>query len=156
MRLLFVCSGNICRSAMAAAYARDRLARSGLCGVVVESAGTLGLEEERASPAAVQVLREGGLDLSGHRSRGLESVRPCAAEIVIGMERSHLEAVERLCGTSAQERHLLRAFEGGADPRGGAPDLEDPIGGPIEGYRECFEAIRACVDHLVARLERGS
>lgn len=139
---------------MAAEYARASLARSGLEGVAVESAGTLDLEGERASAAAVQILREAGLDLSGHRSRGLETVRPCGGDLVIGMERSHLEAVERLCGGSAPERHLLRAFEGGSEPRDGAPDLEDPIGGPIEGYRECFDTIRVCVDHLAAHLER--
>ncbi len=137
---------------MAVEYARHRFAAAGLEEVVSDSAGTLGIEGERASREAGQVLREAGLDLSLHRSKGLEGADPCGADLVIGMERSHLDEVGRRCGAGAPRRLLLRAFESGPDPREGAPELDDPIGGPIEEYRECFATIRICVDHIADHL----
>ena len=138
---------------MAAQYARHRLARSGLHRVAVDSAGTLGIEGEPASREAIQVLREAGLDLSGHRSRGVRDTDLRTADLVIVMELAHLEAIERSFPWAAVPRCLLRAYEAGPEPAEGAPDLEDPIGRPIESYRSCFESIRRSVDHLVLDLK---
>lgn len=153
MKILFVCSGNICRSPMAAEYAQHRLASSGLSHVVVDSAGTLGIEGQKASPEAQQVLRECGLDLGRHRSRGIAEHDLRTADLVVVMSVVHLEELERRFPSGTRERVLLRAFEPSPDPCGGAPDLDDPIGCPLETYREVFEVIRTCVDHLVLHLK---
>lgn len=156
MRLLFVCSGNICRSAMASAYARARLADAGRTDVLVESAGTLGIEGERAAPEAIQVLREEGIDLGGHRSRGLREADIRGADLVVVMTLAHAETIERSLPAVSADLRLLRAFENGPEPRAGASDLEDPIGLPIGSYRECFSRIRSCVDHLLEHLRARS
>jgi protein-tyrosine phosphatase len=138
---------------MAAEYARHRLAACGLSHVVVDSAGTLGIEGEPSTPEAHQVLREQGLDLSRHRSRGIRDLDMRTADLVIVMGIDHLHAIEVRFPSGAPEKALLRAFENGPEPRDGAPDLDDPIGEPIETYREAFSVIRTCVDHLVLRLK---
>ena len=153
VRILFVCSGNICRSAMAAEYARHRVAASGLRHAVVDSAGTLGIEGERAFPEAIEVLREHGLHLGNHRSRGLREQDFKTADLVIVMTLAHLDEIDNRFPLGAAPRRLLRAFEKGVEPRDGAEDLEDPIGKPLEAYRECFEIIKTCVDHLVLHLK---
>jgi len=152
MKVLFVCSGNICRSPMAAEYARHRAARQGLSHVVVGSAGTLGIEGAPASGEAIRTLQEAGLDLTGHRSSGLTRADVRSSDLVVGMTHDHLEHVARLDPEGDDERWLLRAFERGAQPRGTAPGLDDPIGKSIEVYREQFGLIRTCVDHLVLYL----
>ena len=63
MKVLFVCSGNICRSPMAAEYFRARAADAGLNHIVADSAGLLGIEGEPASLEAIRVMRDAGLDL---------------------------------------------------------------------------------------------
>jgi protein-tyrosine-phosphatase len=153
VRVLFVCSGNICRSAMAVEYARIRLASSGLSHVVVDSAGTLGIDGEMASPEALQVFREEGLNLSRHRSRGIAERDLRVADLVIVMALTHLQEIDRRFPAGARRRLLLRTFEHGPKPEDGAPDLDDPIGMPVETYREAFAVIRKCVDHLVLCLK---
>lgn len=152
MKVLFVCSGNICRSAMAAEYMRDRVARSGLSHVVVDSAGTLMIEGAPASVEAVETLREAGLDLSGHRSRGLVRDDIRTSDLVVVMADHHLDDVARMNPGNETEVRLLRAFERGPDPTVGAPDLDDPIGRPMNVYVKGFEVIRTCVDYLIMHL----
>jgi len=152
MKILFVCSGNICRSAMAAEYMRDRVARSGLSHVVVDSAGTLMITGAPASEDAISTMREFGLDLSGHRSRGLRKDDIRTADMVIVMACNHLDDVARKNRKNETEVRLLRAFENGPDPFGGAPDLDDPIGCARQVYEEQFGVIRTCVDYLIMHL----
>jgi protein-tyrosine-phosphatase len=152
MKVLFVCDGNICRSPMAAEYLRHRAVRDGLSHLVVDSAGLLGITGAPAAPLSVEVAREAGLDLTGHRSRGVKEADMRTADLVLVMTLAHLDALERRFPGGAQARLLIRAFELGPAPRSGPPELADPVLGPIEKAREAFGIIRTCVDHLVLHL----
>ena len=152
MKVLFVCSGNICRSAMAAAYFRHRAGDRGLSHVVVDSAGTLDIEGAPASAESVEVLREIGVDLSGHRSKALTEAQLWTSDLVIGMTRDHLETIAVRDTAGSARRYLLRAFERGAVADPNAADLEDPIGRSLEFYREQRELLLTCLDHLAIHL----
>ena len=152
MKVLFLCDGNICRSPMAAEYLRHRAVREGLSHLVVDSAGLLGIEGSPASPFSVEVAKDAGLDLTRHRSRGVAITDARTADLVIAMTLAQLETLARVFPSEGQRRLLLRAFEDGPTPRGGAPELDDPVAGPIEGYQDAFAIIRKCVDHLVLYL----
>jgi len=156
MKVLFVCSGNICRSPMAAEYFRLRAARSGLSHVVVDSAGTLGIEGSPASAEAVQVMAEIGVDLARHRSKGLSAALLRTTDLVVAMTHDHLEHLALHYPEGEDRRLLLRAFENGPDPAPNPRDLRDPIGEPIEVYRELVPLIVSCADHLVLHLKHAS
>ncbi len=153
MKVLFVCSGNICRSAMAAAYMRHRMRGFRLTGIDVESAGTLGIEGEPPTEQALEILRREGIDASCHRSRGLDPSEVRAADFILVMTGGHLADVARLCPRGGGKRYLLRAFERSPDPAERPPDLEDPIGRPEEAYARTFDVIRSCVDNLIEHLQ---
>jgi protein-tyrosine-phosphatase len=153
VKVLFVCTANICRSPMAAEYARHRAAREGLSHLVVESRGLLGIEGSRASEEAVQVLREAGLDLSQHRSRGVRASDLKTSDRILVMALHHLEEIAHRFPGHESRTILLRAFEGGPKPSEGALDVEDPISCPVAFYRGTFEMIRVCVDHLMLHLK---
>jgi protein-tyrosine phosphatase len=156
MRLLFVCSGNICRSPMAAEYMRHRAARSGLAHVVVDSRGTLGIEGHPASPEACQAMSEIGLDLTRHRSRGIDEAALRAADVVVAMSHHHLvELAEAYPAKLGGERLLLRAFEAGPAPHAAPADLDDPIGCAVEAYREQRAIIVRAIDHLALWLKHA-
>lgn len=155
MKILIICSGNICRSPMVAACMRERLARSGMSHVVVDSAGTLGIDDIPASAEAIEVMREIGVDLGGHRSRGLTANDLRTSDIVLAMGRAQLEHLALHDPNGGGRRFLLRAFENGPRPLPDPPDLADPIGQPVAVFRDRRDTIRVCVDHFVLALERG-
>lgn len=152
MKVLFVCSGNICRSPMAAAYLEHRAAQSGLSHIVVGSAGTLGIRGQPASDEAIEVLDDAGIDLRSHRSRGLKRHDVRSSDVVLGMEIGHIRKIKQLRGATECQIRMLRAYEHGVDPVAMPPNLDDPIGLPVSVYRESFALIRTCVDHLMIGL----
>jgi protein-tyrosine-phosphatase len=154
--VLLVCDGNICRSPMASAYLKARAAHAGLAHVVIDSAGLLGIEGAPAAAHAIEVGRKEGFDLTRHRSRGITPADVRAADLVLVMTLAHLEELAQRFPDKTQKRLLLRAFEAGPEPKGGAPELSDPVSGPYEGFRDAFSVIRTCVDHLVLWLRHAA
>ncbi|MBI3451062.1 MAG: hypothetical protein HY049_19385 [Acidobacteria bacterium] len=150
MKILFVCSGNICRSAMAEAALRAELRAAGVDGVDIASAGTLGIEGSPADVFAARVAGESGCDLSAHRSRGLSGEEMRLADLVAVMESQHLDEARRLAPSHGGVR-LLTEFLPEGDPARGS-EIDDPIGGTLEEFRECLALIRRCLAGMRAEL----
>lgn len=111
-RVLFVCSGNTCRSPMAAALLREELARRGVSpgDIEVMSAGTGSHNGDRASPLARKVLADRGADLSTHRSRALTRDLLDKANLILTMTRSHKAEILRISPDAAGKTYTLREF----------------------------------------------
>jgi protein-tyrosine phosphatase len=146
--VLFVCTGNTCRSPLAEALCKRLLADRLGCepeqlaarGVVVRSAGVAAFPGDGPAEPAVVVAREYGAQLDAHRSR------PVNPEL-LG------EATHVLAMTAAHAALLTTRFSGiGPVPEllgGTGADLDDPIGGDLDVYRACAEAIRAHLERLL-------
>ncbi|HVA57445.1 MAG: low molecular weight protein arginine phosphatase [Gemmatimonadaceae bacterium] len=153
MRLLFVCTGNTCRSPLAAAIAHTVAAERGLDDIDASSAGTSAWEGASASDGALLVGLERGLDLNAHRSRQLDRELVEQADLVLAMGPHHLERIEALGG--AGKSFLLTAYAShGKNTR----PVNDPMGAELDVYRatadELDRAVRQTIDRLMA--ERGS
>lgn len=146
--LLFVCTGNTCRSALAEVIARARLEERGWTQVRVSSAGTAGFGAARASEGARTAVREIGLDLDDHRARPLTEEVVREADIVLAMTPAHVDVVEALGGEDKVS--LLSEFLEGSAPN---EPIEDPFGGTDEEFARARDRIREAVDGLLERLE---
>lgn len=149
MRLLFVCTGNTCRSPLAEAVARRLLAERGLSDVIAESAGTSAWEGSTASDGSMLVALEHDLDLSGHRTRPLTRDLVDAADLILAMGPTHLERVEALGGTG--KAFLLHDYASHGEDRSA---VSDPFGGDLGVYRATFQELdrelRRVLDRLAA------
>jgi protein-tyrosine phosphatase len=147
--ILFVCTGNTCRSPLAEVLCKKKLAERLGCavedlpqrGFLVISAGLAAMMGGGAAPEAIEVARAYGADLSKHVSRPLTADLAVQADHLVAMTRGHVLALLEGCpGLEAMPRLL--------SPEGG--DIADPIGCDQEVYRQCAEQIWNHLDRLVA------
>src|SRR6266542_7159259 len=142
--VLFVCTGNICRSPLAASLLERALKERGL-EVAVTSAGTGAWDGAPASEGAYLVGLERGLDLSGHRARLLTRELVDEADLILTMARHHRARVDELGGEG-------RVFVLGeyAGREGDDAEVSDPFGGDLDVYRDTLAELDALLDAAVA------
>lgn len=149
--LLFICSGNVCRSPLAEVYAAHRLAARGLHEVTVASASTLGLAGTPAHPLSIAVAADEGLDLSRHRSQALTSFLLRASDLVLTMTEEHRDQCVGWFPAGASRVKLLGGFRPGGRDRAPEGEIVDPLGGDMDYFRAIWGQIKAGVDGVLAR-----
>lgn len=143
-RLIFVCTGNTCRSPLAAVALRRALGKDG-SRVGIDSAGIAATPDNPATRLAVDVAQASGLELHGHRTTRLERTTVADVDVILVMSRHELEAVKRIAPEAASRTSLVTDFALD-EPRG--VGIPDPFGGSREAYEECLHRI----EEQVARM----
>ena len=151
-----VCKGNICRSPMAEGLLRHLLPPALKPLVTVRSAGTHGLHGNRAEPFAIKAAAAYGADISDHRARVLDMAMVKSADLVLAMERYHLDKINDLLFLRCKYALLMGTF----DDQRENPEIADPYGLPSVAYETCAGEIVTCIpgviDHIRLQVEKSA
>lgn len=137
--ILFVCTGNTCRSPMAACMMNSILKSAGRSDLIAISAGLSALPGEPASAGARHAMQAMGLELSAHASRPVTQALLAQAQLVVCVSPSHASA-------------LMSRFQSLPPVRSFSPAIPDPFGGSDEEYRACANAMLPQLKALAASL----
>ncbi len=151
MNVLFVCTGNTCRSPMCEGYLRSLCGKSGRTDIHAASAGIFAHPGDPASPHAREVMKKYGADISGHAARGVDAAAVSKADLILTMTASQRKNLRSAFPGAADKIRLLLEF---ADAPGA--DVPDPFGGSFQAYESCFRKMKEAIDNLFLTLNAKS
>ena len=144
--LLFLCTGNTCRSPMAAGYFRKLLEENKIKNVDVKTAGVMTVAGLLATPEAIQIMDAVGVDLRKHRSTKLTLEIIKKADLILGMTPFHVQSALRMSPDAKGKTFLLKEYTG-SDAR--HAQISDPMGCTLEVYKRIFGEIKSACDKLL-------
>ncbi len=150
MKIIFVCTGNTCRSPMCDGYFKQLCSAAGRHDITVESAGTAAWDGGSASRNSIAVMASNGVDLNKFSSSRLTPERIDEADILICMTNSHRAYIGQINPHALKKTYLLLDFnDSTADD-----NISDPFGGSHELYSLCFDDMRQPLENLFLNIDK--
>ncbi len=150
-KILFVCTGNSCRSIMAEGLLRKKLEEMGRKEVEVFSAGTRAIGGFVPTDNTISVMRKEGVDVSGYKTSRLTPDKIQKADLILAMEQIHVEDILNMAPSAEVKTYLLRKYARAKSELGGI-EVMDPIGRPLEIYERVSAMIKRSIEELAKTL----
>lgn len=140
-KVLFVCTGNTCRSPMSKALFEKLLKDKGIDNISVDSAGLSAVDGDGISANATEVLKEEGIELSYHKAKRLSAEMVNNADLIVALSPSHRGIISACCPNHVGKTVVL------------GDGILDPYGGNIDIYRECRNEIKKALPAVLVRVD---
>ena len=148
-KILFVCTGNTCRSPMAEGLLK-KMARENQLPVEVQSAGLAAFAGVPPAPEAVEACGERGVDISSHQTQPLSKTLVMDSDLILTMTEKHKEMILKKMPALLEKVRLLSDFAGA-----GVEDIEDPVGQGVEVYRKVLDQMQRYLTKALEKLKAG-
>lgn len=145
---MFICTGNICRSAMAEGLMR-KLVNDNNKNVVVYSCGIYAEDGDMATYNAIEAIKDYGVDLREHRATNIQNSQIEDMDIILCATMSHKNTVIRIYPELKDKVHTIKEFAGFDE---NDLDIPDPWGYDIDTYRFCASTINKCLEKIIEKL----
>lgn len=146
MKIMFVCTGNTCRSAMAHHMLEKMVKEKD--NVEVYSCGIYADSGEPATYSAIDVMKEYGVDMNNHRARNIKETKIEQMDLILCATVSHKQLVLNMYPELIGKVYTLKEYVG-IGKEGKNMDIKDPWGCNIETYKQCAEEIKQCLEMLI-------
>ncbi|MBW2574676.1 MAG: protein tyrosine phosphatase [Deltaproteobacteria bacterium] len=149
LNVVFVCTGNICRSPMAEGLLQYKWHQTERDDIHVSSMGIYGLNDSPATEYAQAVCKKNGFDISSHRARSLVGEELMKADLILCMEPAHKKFVRVFFPWHRDKVALLGAWP---DKQTRKSSIEDPMGGSYKKYQKIFSIIKMHIERILPLL----
>ena len=150
--ILFVCTGNTCRSVMAEGIFREMLKEAGKKDIKLTSAGTIAFPGMKPPREVEAVMREEGIDISRYEATPLTRDLIEEVDLILVMDKGHRQTILGMSPGASEKTFLLKEFS--PDPGGVSLAIADPLGGSMQTYERIFGEIKRCLEELLKKMDR--
>lgn len=150
MKIMFICTGNVCRSAMAHGLMEKKITDRNLQDIEIYSCGVFADNGERATYEAQEVMEEYGVDLKNHRATNIAYSDIESMDLILCATKSHKMSVIQKYPSLKEKVYTMNEYAGVEHIE---MDIKDPWGGGIEVYRFSAAEIESCVDKIIEKIK---
>ncbi len=155
INIIFVCTGNTCRSCMAEGLLKEALKDlKDLPKIITVSRGISAFDGESASGHSIKALKNlWDIDISSHQAKMLSQTDAEQADLILTMTRQHRDIIKRLCPQKKTQIFTLKEYVyANLNPDSSMADISDPYGMPYDVYEACAKELQECIKLLLNKL----